>query len=138
LADPNNVEEWLNLVSRHEVTAKLTAKDKIAAASAHFHVGLAVEAALKAYIMKTERLNSWPSRETRPELYTHDLRNLVRFAKLNIRPQDKIAPAWALLKDWDRNQGYDPKPMPLKVAQGWVEAAFGQDGFVTWLRTHLT
>jgi hypothetical protein len=78
--DPQSPSEWLSLVRQHEVAAHRLADDRLAAAQAYFHVGFAAECALKAYIMWSERLNSWPDKGSRPELYTHDLRKLVEIA----------------------------------------------------------
>jgi hypothetical protein len=138
LADPDTPEAWLFLCQQHEEVAKLALTKTLTMAQAHFHAGIAVECALKAYIMRTERLNSWPSRSGRADLYTHDLRQLLNISALSISTGDPIAPAWNLVMQWDRNQGYDPTPMPERVAKGWVDAAFGREGVVTWLRAKLT
>jgi hypothetical protein len=118
--------------------AALALKSRGLGSQTYFNSGLAVECALKAYIMRIERLNSWPSRASRPDLYTHDLRKLVQIAGIPVTPSNPIAAAWNLVMQWDRNQGYDPSPMPRRVALGWFEAAFGTDGAVTWLRMKLT
>jgi hypothetical protein len=102
-----------------------------------FHAGSGVEAALKAYIMRQERLNGWPSKASRPELYTHDLRQLARIAGIDVKNAGPRRPSWHVMFQWDRNQAYDPKPMPRRVARSFVEAAYGQDGIVTWIRTTL-
>lgn len=137
MADPQSVEEWLQKARAHEQSARLLCEDKIAASEALFHVGLATECALKAMIMRNKGLNGWPSRDLRPELYTHNLRDLLAQAGIQLSPRDPRAPSWKVVLDWDRNQGYDPKPMPRKVARAWVEAAFGEKGAVTWIRTTL-
>lgn len=137
MADPQSVEESLMLARQHEATARLVAEDKLAAGQALFHAGLGVECALKAYIMWRERLNGWPSKDARKELYTHDLRELAEIAGIRKAPDDPVAPALHIMLQWDRNQGYDPKPMPRKVARSYVEAAFGERGVVTWLRSSL-
>ena len=111
--------------------------DRVAAPQALFHVGFAAECALKALIMSRERLNGWPSKASREELYTHDLRVLARIAGVNLSATDIHAPSWHLVLQWDRNQGYDPQRMPRKVAKNWVEAAFGPDGVVTWIKLTL-
>lgn len=129
----NSVADWLRLVEQHRITAVAVAEDKVAAGQALFHVGLAVECALKAYIMHVERPNSWPSKSARPDLYTHDLRALARIAQLQVGPRDPHAASWSIVMQWDRNQGYDPNPMPRRVARSWVDAAFGPDGVVTWI-----
>ena len=74
----------------------------------------------------------------RPDLWTHDLRALVKIAGIVLAVGHPTAPAWHVVLQWDRAQGYDPERMPRKVAQGMVEAAFGQFGVVTWIRLNLT
>jgi hypothetical protein len=137
LSNPNSVADWLSLCKQHETAAKLMADDKSAAAQGFFHAGLAVECALKAYIWHLERFNRWPDKDARPDLYTHNLRLLKDAAKITLRTTDVNAPSWHIVLQWDRNQGYDPKPMPRKVARAMVEAVFGEDGVVTWLRQQL-
>jgi len=114
------------------------AEDKRAAAQGHFHAGIAVECALKAYIMRVERLNSWPSKEAREDLYTHDLRRLRAIAGIQLNPTALTASSWHVVLQWDRGQAYDPQPMPRKAARSMVEAAFGSSGAVTWIRLSLT
>jgi|ERR1700677_2135632 hypothetical protein len=135
--DPQSPSEWLSLARQYEKAARLLAEDSEVAALAYSHVGFAVECALKAYIMWRERLNNWPDRDARPDLYIHDLRKLVDLAGIELRTTDPIGPSWATVFQWNRGQGYDPKPMPRKVAGSMVEAAFGDDGVVTWIRKTL-
>jgi hypothetical protein len=135
--DPQSPSERLNLARRHEISARALAENRIAAAAAYSHVGFAAECALKAYIMWKERLNRWPDRASRSELYTHDLRKLVQIAGIARSTWDPIGPSWAVILQWDREQGYDPAPMPRKVARSMVEAAFGEKGVVTWIRKTL-
>ena len=138
MADPQSTHEWLRLARQHERVARLICDDKIAASQAHWHAGLAIECALKAYIMHVERLNGWPAKESRPDPYTRNLRELPRTSGIALRGSDPVAPAWALVLRWDCNQGCDPKPMPRKVARSFLDAAFGQNGVVTWIRSSLT
>ncbi len=138
MADPQGAEEWMALVRQHEQAARRMVTDKVAAAQGHWHAGIAVECALKAYIMRRERLNGWPSKEARPELYTHNLRTLLSVAGITLSSRDPVGPSWSVVLQWDRNQGYDPKPMPRRFAQGMVDAAFGERGAVTWIRSNLT
>jgi hypothetical protein len=125
------------LAEQHEQSARVLARDRVAAGQAYFHVGVAAECSLKAYIMWKERLNSWPDRSLRPELYTHDLRKLVQIAGIQLKTTDPLGPSWKVVLDWDRNQAYDPKPMPRRVALSMIEAAFGPKGVVTWIREIL-
>lgn len=68
--DPQSPFEWLAVAKQHETSARLLAESRVAAAQAYSHAGFAVECALKAYIMRMGRLNGWPDRDSRPELYT--------------------------------------------------------------------
>lgn len=137
MADPDDVDGWLRLVSSHESAARMLADDRNVAMQGWWHAGLAIECALKAYIMRRERLNGWPSREARPELFTHDLRALRTIAGIKLSHKDLTAAAWHVALQWDRNQGYDPKPMPRRVARSMVSAAFDENGVVTWIRQKL-
>lgn len=96
---------------------------------------MGVEFALKAVICNRERFNAWPSKAMRPDLHTHDLKALFRAAGVDPRaaPRD-VQPAIRQVLDWNRNHDYSAAPMPRKVARGMVEAAFGPNGVVGWLR----
>ncbi|WP_406238219.1 hypothetical protein ACF3NX_12705 [Acetobacter orientalis] len=127
------------------------ARDEMAAASAvlssrlwkqaHQHAGVAVECALKRYIMKKEGLNRWPERRDRRELYTHNLEDLLEIAALEDEFNDDVssenpsehARAWLIIKDWDINMRYHvPSAFPQAVAESAVEAIVGM-GLVEWL-----
>ncbi len=98
--------------------------------------GFGVEFALKALILKRERLNAWPSLEHRPDLHIHNLKKLFKIAGLdpNAAPTD-VKPAIRQVLDWNRNHDYVARPMPRKVARSMVEAAFGPSGVVEWLKS---
>ena len=81
--DPQSPSEWLSLARQHEKTARLLAENREVAAQAYSHVGFAAECALKAYIMWRERLNSWPDKGSRPELYGFIARNTPSTARRN-------------------------------------------------------
>lgn len=102
MANPQTPEEWMALAATHEAAAKKLKDDKIAAFHAVGHIGFATEAALKAYIIRKERFNAWPSRASRPDLYTHDLRKLRAIAGIAIDPTDPMAACWHWVLQWDR------------------------------------
>lgn len=133
MTDPNSVEEWLALMKQHEAAARSLCEDKMAARMGYDHAAMAVECVLKALIWHTERFNQRPDRTERPELYSHNLRVLKDVAGLKIKPTDATAPSWFVVLQWDRNQYYDPKPMPRKVSRAMLEAVFGENGVVTWI-----
>lgn len=137
MGDPQSIDEWLALARQHEAAARAICELKDAGGQSIFHAGTGVECALKAYIMHKERLNTWPDGHSRRELHTHDIRKLADIAEIIITPTDTVAPSWHLMRQWDRNQAYDPKRMPRKVARSWVEASFGKEGVVTWIRQTL-
>ena len=136
MPDPQSPDEWLRLARHHELTARTMASNREAASQGFWHAGMAAEAALKAYIMRREGWNAWPP-AFMPEVITHDLRALMRIAEIAVPRQGPTRASWKVVLDWQRNQGYDPASMPRKVAQGMVEAVFGTDGVVTWLRENL-
>ena len=134
---PRSISDWLALCRQHERAARAIVEDKQACAQAVHHAGFAVECALKAYIWHIQRFNQWPEKAARPDLYVHDLRKLTAIAGIELNSVEPTAPHWHVMLQWNRNQGYDPKPMPRKVARSYVEAAFGSDGVATWLRQQL-
>lgn len=131
---PNSPTDWLTLARQYETAARRLCEDKEAAGRAWDCIGFAIEAAIKAVIMHKERLNAWPSREARPELYQHSLRRLAELAEISVSTSDVIAPAWKTVLDWDRGDSYITNRMPRKVARSQVEAAFGTEGVLPWLK----
>lgn len=109
-------------------------------ADAFYHAGFAVECALKCRIMRLERLNSWPDRATRKELYTHDLRKLAGGAGIEasllaeIAAQSDIGLAWMVAKDWSIEVRYDPRSFPARRAADMVMAVSDR-GLIQWLLT---
>lgn len=137
MANPDSVGEWLHLSWQHQQSALKLADDRLTAGQALQHVGFSTEAALKGYIFHRERFNSWPSRAARPDLYDHNLRNLCRIAQIDILALGPVTASWHTMLQWGRHQGYDPKPTPIPVVDGYLKAAFGEDGAVTWLCQNL-
>jgi hypothetical protein len=100
------------------------------------HCGFAVEACLKAAIMKKERLNRWSDKDTDEELWTHDLQRLL--ARLGhpietFDTRDPIAPSMKLALDWRRKHGYTSAKFALKFARDMVDASVGPSGVVEWI-----
>ncbi len=90
--------------------------------------------------MKRQGLNQWPDKHNPGNYWTHDLRALAAKANLNVSPTDPVAPAWAVMIRWDRGKDYvyNPKPTPRKVAQSYVDAAYGPNGVMKWILSELT
>lgn len=105
-----------------------------------FHAGTSIECALKAVIMRKEGLNKWPDRNEPGNYWTHDLNKLRAKLGLKVDRKDPVAPNWAVMVTWSRQQDYTytPKPMPMKVASSYIDAAFGPDGVFQWVMSKLT
>lgn len=140
MSDPQSVDEWLKLANRHSDGARtlLAAKQFELAWE---NSGFAVECALKAAIMRSERLNAWPERSSRPDLHVHDITKLAERAGLNLPDlaADPIYPAWLVVRMWRRGDSYNPNDKPRKIAEDMVEAACGAMGVIKWIevRFHL-
>lgn len=96
--------------------------------------GFAVEFALKALIIKRERLNAWPSKDRRPELYTHNLRDLFQAAGIDLQAVPKpLRGSLRTVLDWNRAHEYTSGKMSRANARSMVAAALGPEGVVAWL-----
>ena len=126
------------MAQQHQSAADRIKDDPYLANLAVQHAGFCVEFLLKAMVMRHESQSTWPSRADRPELYTHGLQRLAALAGIDLDPDDAMAPYWHVVLQWQRNQGYDPQPMPKPVLESFLEAAFSPEGVATWLRSKLT
>lgn len=129
----DSVEGWLKLALRWKRLAELAQSDPITRNAAWANAGFVVECVLKAAIMSHERLNSWPDRRTRKELYDHDLQKLAAILGMQITVTDPVAPAWAVVISWQRDHMYVADEMPEPVVTGLMDAAFSDDGVVRWI-----
>lgn len=134
-SQPQTYDDWWALVEQHKRSAKLLISEEMTANQGYYHVGLAVEAALKAYICKQNFFNHWPNRSVVPQLYTHNLFKLFEISGIVYEERSEFAPSWATVLHWQRLQGYDHKIMSRTSVQSIYEAAFGDYGVVEWLRT---
>ncbi|WP_295732155.1 hypothetical protein [uncultured Bartonella sp.] len=135
-SQPQTDDDWWALVEQHKRSAELLISEEMTANQGYYHVGSAVEAALKAYICKQKFLNQWPVRAVARQLYTHNLFKLFQISGIEVDEHSEFAPSWATVLHWQRLQGYNHERMPRKVAQSFYEAAFGNYGVVEWLRTN--
>ena len=133
---PLSAEDWLARVEDKRAVALALQHDRHHCREAWLAAGSAVEFALKARIMRRERWNGWPSRDSRPDLHTHDLRILMRAAGIaRTEIPAHLRAKWAVVLSWDHLNEYVAGRMPRKVARDMVQAAFGPAGVIEWLRT---
>jgi hypothetical protein len=130
----NSVEEWLRVAARHRAAAEQLVTLPELTQLSWSNAGFACECVFKAAIMAKERLNSWPSRSSRPELYTHDLAQLAKILGFEVKPIDQVAPAWSVVVRWRRHHMYNSNNMPMPVAQGLMDAVFGEEGVTQCLK----
>lgn len=128
-------------IARDELDSARIMLEKRKWKQAHYHAGVAVETALKARIMRHERMNVWPSRSTRPELYTHNLERLLRLCGLEASFDEALlsedcpeyVAAWMIVKDWHINMRYHVvEAFPQALSEDVVNAA-DNSGLVLWL-----
>ena len=105
---------------------------------AYAHAGIAVEMALKCWIMRRERMNCWPSRSERRELYSHDINALIAVGGLEAAILQEVADgtdlgrAWLTVKDWTVEARYLPGRFPYRVGRDMMEAVVKTE-LVAWL-----
>jgi hypothetical protein len=128
-----SVGDWEDLCrSRREDARALLQLRR--SSGAWLNAGFAVESCIKAAIMKKEGMNRWPDKDERPELWTHDLRALLkRLGMLDVDPKTPVAPALKTVLDWQRDHGYSTTTFPLKAAKQLCEAAFDSNGVIEWI-----
>lgn len=129
-------DDWLRMAEAKREAARLTVDSKLACGEAWMAAGFAVEFSLKAYIMRRFGMNRWPDKQARPELYVHDIRKLFDIAGVDLSTVPKASRgAVRTILDWDRLHEYAGRKMARSNARSMVEAAFGPEGVIEWLKT---
>ncbi len=129
----DSVEGWIKLARLSRQMAEWAASSPETRNAAWSHAGFACECLFKAAIMRKERLNAWPSRDSRRDLYTHDLKALAKILGVKITGDDTIAPAWSVVLQWQREHMYIAQDMPSAVVDGLMEAMFSEEGMARWI-----
>ncbi|MFX4223573.1 MAG: hypothetical protein ACMVO3_22875 [Thalassobaculum sp.] len=132
-------EQWFEM-SRQHCKAAEALFDQRLIAPAYTLAGTAIECALKGLIMRRERMNRWPARQDRRELYTHRLPELLKLAGLDARmveqsvPPTEIGVAWAIAKDWSYNSRYATGLKPRDARDIlWAIQRAGDRGLLRWI-----
>jgi HEPN domain-containing protein len=82
-AAASSVDEWFGEARNYHQAAEAAAREHLWR-QAYQQAGQAVELALKGRIMRRERLNRWPDRHERRDLYIHDLGRLAALAGIQV------------------------------------------------------
>ena len=129
-------DDLSQLAESKRAVATAMVDDRRFCAEAWKAAGFAVELELKALIIRRRRWNAWPSKQSHPELHTHDLKRLFEetgVSRSSVPPD--LRGSLKVAFDWDREHDYKPGRMPRSVARQMVEAVFGKEGVCEWLRS---
>ncbi|MBS7542544.1 hypothetical protein [Ancylobacter oerskovii] len=129
----DTIDGWLELARVARRMAEMAMSEPMTRNAAWAHAGFACECLLKASIMAKERLNRFPDRRERRELYVHDLGALAKLLGVQIGPMDEVAPAWMVALEWRRDHAYVDGRMPVAVVQGLFDAVFSDGGVGEWI-----
>jgi HEPN domain-containing protein len=106
---------------------------------AYYLAGYAVECALKACIAKRTQEHDFPEKESR-NYYSHDLEELLGFAKLrteldqSMRTNPAMKTNWIIVQDWSEASRYDRNKTDQEAAE-LLEAIEDQaGGLLPWLQ----
>ncbi len=110
-------------------------------AGAYYLAGYAVECALKACIAKRTNRYDFPDKKSVEASYTHNLRDLIKVANLEVAHLEKAKadPSfrnnWDLVKDWSEHSRY--RTQKAELAQALLKAIGDrQHGVFIWIRRY--
>jgi HEPN domain-containing protein len=106
---------------------------------AYYLAGYAVECALKACIAKRTQEHDFPDRESR-NYYSHDLEELLGFAKLRIeldqsmKANSAMKTNWIIVQDWSEESRYDKNKTGQEATELLMAIEDQAGGLLPWLR----
>ena len=108
---------------------------------AYYLAGYAVECALKACIARATQRHEFPDKKSVDASHTHNLRDLVKVANLeltrleNAKRDPVFRGYWDLVQQWSEHSRY--RRNGLELARALVEAIGDRrHGVLTWIRQH--
>ncbi|MBA3312233.1 MAG: DNA-binding protein [Planctomycetaceae bacterium] len=108
---------------------------------AYHLTGLAVECALKAWISRQTRANTFPLRDG-GKLYVHEAEKLVAQGGLTIHLQSEkaanppFAIKWALVAQWSVDSRYDANTSEALAKDLYSAVTNRRSGVLRWIRRH--
>ena len=108
---------------------------------AYYLAGYAVECALKACIARETKRYDFPDRAKAQDSHTHDLKLLVRVARLEVGRVERVkhdaefGDNWEIVQRWSERSRYERKT--LEAAKSLLDAvADSKYGVMRWIQQH--
>lgn len=126
--DPFTAEDWIKKAKENLKAARVLSNVGLQS-KAFMEAGMAVECALKYAVMRAGGMNSWPARDARRDLYTHDLPELALAAGLepkllkDVEEVTSLGLAWMVVKDWKVEIRYTNRSFPKVRSREMIKAA---------------
>ena len=111
---------------------------------AYYLAGYSVECAIKAVICKRIRPNEFPPPNVNSSHYVHDIKQLIKTAKLeddlnyDMDRYSDLKMSFMVLKDWNpKDLRYESSSMSKGMAKNYIDEVKNEKGFVIWLNKYL-
>jgi hypothetical protein len=109
------------------------------AEGAYYLAGYAVECALKACVAKRTQEHDFPEKVSN-KYYSHDLEDLVGFAKLKIDLEQALQAnlamktSWTIVQNWSEESRYEKRKTPQEATDLLAAIEDQTGGLLPWLR----
>lgn len=124
-------------IRRREALVLLTAGEY---PGAYYLVGYAVECALKACVAKQVRRYDFPDKNLANEVFTHDLKKLMKLSGLALELEKEmeinklLELNWAVVKDWSESARYDIGISESQARDLYSACTARRSGVLNWIR----
>ena len=109
-------------------------------AGAYYLTGYAIECALKACVAKQVRRYDFPDKNLANEVFTHDLKKLMRLSGLApdlekaTEVNKRLELHWAITKDWSESSRYQLGINEAQARDLYSACTARKDGVLNWIR----
>jgi hypothetical protein len=131
----------LQNLSRLRIREALLLLNSSSFSGAYYLAGYSVECALKACIAKEMRQSNIPDKKFINEIYTHNLKDLVKSAGLEPlraayeKANVNFAANWAIVKDWNETSRYNTFT-PIQAQELFNSITSRSGGVLPWIRQY--
>jgi len=104
---------------------------------AYYLGGFAIECALKACVAKQTRRHDFPDKRHANQVFTHDLEDLLKLARLDsplgkdLKAKPELAKNWGVVRGWNGGSRYETSGLKGKDM---VVAVNSVDGILEWIK----